>query len=120
MEAAMPLASIRLRDDPQLKKAFENNPPLIKGNEGKGVAIIQELLADLGEKNFQKTLAKREADGIFGSETFAAVQAFQRRKGLKTDGIVGKATLIALDLEVLADYRLERHDVGKSATMSYW
>ncbi|WP_197468190.1 peptidoglycan-binding domain-containing protein, partial [Fictibacillus phosphorivorans] len=33
-----------------------------------------------------------EADGIFGSKTEAAVKAYQKRKKLKQDGIVGPAT----------------------------
>ena len=36
------------------------------------------------------------ADGIYGQNTKAAVEAFQREKGLKVDGIVGPATLALL------------------------
>ena len=35
-------------------------------------------------------------DGIYGQNTKAAVEAFQREKGLKVDGIVGPATLALL------------------------
>ena len=37
-------------------------------------------------------------DGIFGSDTEAAVKAFQRRRGLDVDGIAGEATWAALAL----------------------
>ena len=36
------------------------------------------------------------ADGIFGSQTEEAVKNFQRKNGLKADGIVGPATLAKL------------------------
>jgi len=35
---------------------------------------------------------KAQPDGIFGAQTTAAVKAFQRKNGLKADGIVGAAT----------------------------
>lgn len=37
-----------------------------------------------------------KADGLFGSKTEAAVKDFQRKAGLKVDGIVGKNTVTAL------------------------
>jgi LysM repeat protein len=53
---------------------------LIKnGSKGADVARIQRALGI-------------KADGIFGSGTEAAVKAYQHRKGLAADGIVGKTT----------------------------
>lgn len=66
-------------------------PPLLRGSKGSGVAIMQDLLADLGFA-LPKTFARGVADGIFGSETEAAVKAFQARNGLKVDGVAGAMT----------------------------
>ena len=54
------------------------------GSEGEIVRALQMLLNGRG---FPCT-----ADGIFGKKTLAAVRAFQARKGLTVDGIVGSAT----------------------------
>jgi len=43
-----------------------------------------------------QSLLKVPADGVFGPQTKAAVQAFQRTNGLTADGVVGPRTLAAL------------------------
>jgi peptidoglycan LD-endopeptidase CwlK len=53
--------------------------PLKLGSKGKDVERIQRAL-------------KVKADGIFGKQTEAAVKAYQKRKGLVADGIVGPQT----------------------------
>lgn len=50
-----------------------------KGSRGKDVERVQRAV-------------NVKADGIFGSGTEAAVKAYQKRKGLSADGIVGPAT----------------------------
>ena len=64
---------------------------LKKGSTGKQVKTLQRLLIieayDLGSYG---------ADGDFGSMTEKAVIAFQKKKGLEADGIVGKNTWNAL------------------------
>ncbi|MFS0562634.1 N-acetylmuramoyl-L-alanine amidase [Terribacillus sp. 179-K 1B1 HS] len=50
-----------------------------KGSKGKDVERIQRAV-------------NVKADGIFGSGTESAVKAYQKRKGLSADGIVGPAT----------------------------
>src|SRR5688500_4615105 len=90
------LLSARLGKIPALQLAASNNPPLLVGHTGAGVAAIQELLRDLGY-GFPVSFSKGKADGIFGSETKRNVEAFQRSIGLKPDGIVGRMTLAALD-----------------------
>jgi peptidoglycan hydrolase-like protein with peptidoglycan-binding domain len=92
------LKSRRLGKDAQLQKASEATPnaPLGPGSTGSGVGEIQDLLADLGY-NLTRSMKRRGADGIFGSETEAAVKAFQQKSGLKADGLVGPKTLAALE-----------------------
>lgn len=58
-----------------------------KGDKGPVVKYAQQLLLDRGYK-----LPKYGADGDFGSETVAAVKAFQKDWGLTQDGIIGPRT----------------------------
>lgn len=60
---------------------------LKKGSKGPVVKYAQQLLLDRGYK-----LPKYGADGDYGSETVAAVKAFQKDWGLKQDGIIGPKT----------------------------
>jgi Putative peptidoglycan binding domain/D-alanyl-D-alanine carboxypeptidase len=59
------------------------------GDRGVKVVALQKRLNQLGED--------LDVDGIFGGDTHAAVIAFQARKGLKADGIVGPITQARLD-----------------------
>lgn len=61
------------------------------GSKGNDVREVQELLRDLGYYN-------RTIDGIFGKSTRRAVIRFQKEHGLKTDGVVGKTTLKAIQI----------------------
>lgn len=58
---------------------------LQKGSTGEMVETLQQKLKDLG-------LYTGPVNGIFDSDTEAAVKAFQKNAGLKQDGIVGSAT----------------------------
>lgn len=58
---------------------------------GDDVKNIQEALKQLGYD-----LSKYGTDGLIGSETTAAIKAFQQAKGLSVDGIVGPDTVKAL------------------------
>ena len=55
------------------------------------IKAVQEKLSKIG-------LYKGKADGMIGKNTISAVKAFQKKKGLKVDGIIGPLTLKALDL----------------------
>ncbi len=62
-----------------------------QGSSGSTVKTIQQKLKNWGYYN-------GSVDGIFGSKTKEAVKYFQRKNGLKVDGIVGKKTLSALGM----------------------
>lgn len=44
-------------------------------------------------------LYKGKVDGMIGKNTISAVKVFQKKKGLKVDGIIGPLTLKALDVK---------------------
>ncbi|MBE5810981.1 MAG: peptidoglycan-binding protein [Clostridiales bacterium] len=55
------------------------------GNSGEDVAFMQRRLIELG-------YLAGEADGQFGTNTLAAVKAFQKANGLTADGVAGTMT----------------------------
>ncbi len=65
-------------------------PTLRKGDRGDSVRDLQDALNRLG-------FDCGAADGVFGTKTKAAVEAFQRAAGLSVDGVVGRNTWKALD-----------------------
>lgn len=67
-----------------------DDPKLKKGSKGPAVTRLQKLLAGAGE-------AISSFDGVFGPATEKAVKAFQTRKKLVSDGIVGAYTWDALE-----------------------
>ena len=79
------LVAVRRQNAP-VTTPFEGN--LSTGSSGDGVRFVQSYLAAAG---YPVTV-----DGIFGARTAEAVRAFQRARGLKVDGIVGRATHTAL------------------------
>jgi len=72
---------------------------LFRGSEGPDVAQLQRQLKN-GDNAYAADLV---IDGIFGSQTEAAVREFQRRsQSVKVDGIVGPATAAALNLRAMS------------------
>ncbi|MCI5956037.1 MAG: spore cortex-lytic enzyme [Clostridiales bacterium] len=63
------------------------------GDKGSQVRQIQQKLQQYGY--FSGTV-----DGVFGKETYDAVVWFQRKNGLKVDGVVGSATAAGLGLSL--------------------
>lgn len=61
------------------------------GDRGTDVTRIQQRLRQYGYMS-------APADGIFGQATYEAVVLFQRKNGLKADGVVGPATAAALGI----------------------
>ena len=63
---------------------------LERGSRGAQVKTLQRLLKQLGYKDSAgKVLA---IDGSFGPATEYAIKAFQKKKGVAVDGIVGAKT----------------------------
>lgn len=61
------------------------------GSRGSEVTEIQKKLKRWGYYN-------GNVDGIYGSQTVAAVKSFQKKNGLTVDGIAGKNTLQAMGI----------------------
>ena len=98
----MPLSCGRLSGNADIVKASNNAPPLAQGARNEGVRVLQMALIDLGQSMPLSTGGGTQLpDGIFGSETAAAVRNFQRVNGLAADGVAGRDTLTRLD-QVLA------------------
>lgn len=62
---------------------------LRKGSRGDAVKTLQEMLTKLG-------YSCGTIDGVYGTQTYAAVMAFQGDHGLEADGIAGEKTQTAL------------------------
>ena len=77
---------------------------LKKGDSGDMVKTLQFLLNTLGYKTYKGEVP----DGVFGPLTERAVIEFQKSKGLRPDGIVGKFTAFKIYQEVA-----ERTRTGK-------
>ena len=75
-----------------LSLQYNNVEALSKyGSRGSEVRTIQEKLKRWGYYS-------GNVDGIYGSQTVAAVKRFQQKNGLQVDGIAGKRTLNAMGI----------------------
>lgn len=80
----------------QEKEVVKAAEKIVTGNNN--VKALQQKLVDAGYGDY---LGKYGVDGIYGSNTAKAVEAYQRGKQLKdVDGIAGKQTLTAIGLDV--------------------
>lgn len=64
--------------------------PLINGSQGDYVVFLQEYLNRIAQT--YTALPTVTVDGVFGNQTQAAVEAFQREFGLPPNGVVGPIT----------------------------
>ncbi|MEE1043173.1 MAG: spore cortex-lytic enzyme [Clostridia bacterium] len=71
-----------------------------KGSTGNEVIQIQKKLKNWGYYN-------GDIDGIYGSKTKTAVEKFQRKNGLKVDGIAGTNTLNAMGIQSSSNYNYD-------------
>lgn len=78
----------------QGKVVVEANAVVLKqGSTGSDVTAMQKKLKNWGYYD-------GAVDGVFGSQTKAAVKYFQCKNGLTADGVVGKNTLKALGMSL--------------------
>ena len=82
---------------------FNENNGYTLQEEAAQVAVLKQGARGSEVKEVQTRLKKwgyykGSVDGIFGAGTRAAVISFQKKNGLKADGIVGKATYKALGM----------------------
>lgn len=67
------------------------------GSKGQAVKDVQQKLKNWG-------YYKGAVDGVIGAKTYSAIINFQKKNGLKADGIVGQATYKALGLNKYVNY----------------
>jgi hypothetical protein len=79
------LPKAMVEDSHAKDKALLGNKVLRRRSRGEAVKALQRRLGELG-------IDSGSPDGIFGRKTTRAVKAFQRRRGLKQDGLVGRNT----------------------------
>ena len=72
--------------------AFRFTRTLLAGTKGEDVTELQKIL-------IAKGFLKAEPSGYFGTQTVAAVKAYQKEKGLEQVGTIGPKTLAALNQE---------------------
>lgn len=84
---------IELVQDAPIRGITDSYPgtPLRQGSTGPFVTVIQSSLNRISQ-NYPAIPKINPVDGIFGSQTQAAVRSFQQIFSLDADGIVGRAT----------------------------
>ena len=85
---------------------------LNQGSNGSEVREVQRRLKLWGYYN-------GSVDGVFGAGTKAAVISFQKKNGLKADGVVGKATYKALGMTSSYNVLLGQSGSSSSATNGF-
>lgn len=71
---------------------FESKHPRGRG----GSWVIKDGASGQDVRAIQRRVGGLKADGAFGPKTAAAIKAFQKRHGLKVDGVAGHQTITAL------------------------
>jgi len=90
--------------DPKLVRIREGEAFMAFGFVGEAVALVQQTLDAWGcDEGLGYQLPMYGVDGIFGSETRAAVKNFQARRVIDDDGIVGPVMMGELDQVIIGD-----------------
>ncbi len=84
--------------------SYCNIKPIKMGDRGDIVATLQFLLNILG----YKTYTGEVPDGIFGPMTYRAVIEYQKSRGLKPDGVVGRLTAFKIYQEIAERTKVAR------------
>lgn len=98
---AVGLTQAPLAGQPLLESIARGRTTLRRGARGAAVDALQKALLLAGIE------VPGGADGVFGGGLEGALEAFQASAGLTADGVVGRATLTALERR-LEERRLER------------
>jgi hypothetical protein len=91
------LESTQYAGDARLESAFDNSPPMRRGESGDAVRKVQEGLVADGFLMPASTTPEGGMDGIFGDEMVKTVWRFQGKHGLDQDTAVGRQTMGVLD-----------------------
>lgn len=86
------LTAPRFAGNEILEACYDGERVLQSGSSGTAVSLIQQALVDAGF-----ALPRYGVDGFFGNETRQALMDFQRASSIVADGVVGPATMSALN-----------------------
>lgn len=95
---------------PNVQNTTTVNTILCRGDTGTAVKSLQEKLIQLGY-----SCGPDRADGSFGLNTYSAVRKFQKACNIAVDGVVGNATLSAIEsaLKKLSENGIDNSYTGK-------
>lgn len=97
--APAPLRSPKLSGNSRVISAATDSPPLRRGEQGDGVAVMQDALGEVGYMPRRSRRPDGSMDGNYGPATQAAVRQFQEAHSVPypSGHEAGRRTLTALD-----------------------